>query len=471
MSFAARLYTLSKKKNSTKQPDVAYTETMITLKEGTSQLDPIIKLDLGMTAVPHWNYMYVPAFNRYYFLSGSGWTWSERCWYGQFTVDPLASWKTQIGASRCYVLRSAAAYNGELLDNMYPITAGITSVTSAADPADSQSRGLSSSINAGSFVVGIISGDSGANLGSVSYYVFDYTSFGNFITALFGDAAFQVTDISDALYKSIFNPFQYIVSCVWIPMVKAAIPTTHKTDVKVGWWTITADAELINTDSRIILTGTLSRPDHPLAATRGKYLNAMPYTSVVFNYYPFGSFTVKDVPIDANTINLRITLDAITGNSLLELYTADATLARVNGQMGVGLELAQKNNNLYGALTGVASGALTSIGSGMSGNIPGTIAGVMSGITSIIEGFSPSVQTAGAPGSMAMISQKPYIDVIYRDIADDDNADRGRPLCDVRTLSTLSGYIMCANAEPAIPCSADELSAIISYLNGGFFYE
>ena len=57
------------------------------------------------------------------------------------------------------------------------------------------------------------------------------------------------------------------------------------------------------------------------------------------------------------------------------------------------------------------------------------------------------------------------------DIADEDLASRGRPLCKAKTISSLSGYIMCSDADPDIACTDYELAQIVSYMNGGFYYE
>ena len=59
----------------------------------------------------------------------------------------------------------------------------------------------------------------------------------------------------------------------------------------------------------------------------------------------------------------------------------------------------------------------------------------------------------------------------FLDIADEDIASRGRPLCAPRTISSLAGFVMCEDADPEIPCTDTELREIVSYLNNGFYYE
>jgi len=61
--------------------------------------------------------------------------------------------------------------------------------------------------------------------------------------------------------------------------------------------------------------------------------------------------------------------------------------------------------------------------------------------------------------------------VDFLDITDEDLSSRGRPLCQAKKLNTLSGYILCSDADPEIACTDTEAAAIRNYLNGGFYYE
>ena len=55
-------------------------------------------------------------------------------------------------------------------------------------------------------------------------------------------------------------------------------------------------------------------------------------------------------------------------------------------------------------------------------------------------------------------------------IAPEDHEHRGRPLCRVRTINTLRGFVMCADADINIPCTDREKSAIQAYMEAGFYY-
>ena len=56
-------------------------------------------------------------------------------------------------------------------------------------------------------------------------------------------------------------------------------------------------------------------------------------------------------------------------------------------------------------------------------------------------------------------------------IVDECISEIGRPLCQTKTLSTLSGYCLCSHADVQIGALADEEVKINGYLNSGFFIE
>ena len=59
----------------------------------------------------------------------------------------------------------------------------------------------------------------------------------------------------------------------------------------------------------------------------------------------------------------------------------------------------------------------------------------------------------------------------YKLLVNEDLAHRGRPLCQSKTINTLSGFIMCSDAHAEIPCFDEERQQIVNYMNTGFYYE
>ena len=64
-----------------------------------------------------------------------------------------------------------------------------------------------------------------------------------------------------------------------------------------------------------------------------------------------------------------------------------------------------------------------------------------------------------------------YMLVEHLRITNEDNTEFGRPLCEVRTLGNLSGYIECAEDDHAFNCTVTENEAVNKFLKNGFFYE
>ena len=82
----------------------------------------------------------------------------------------------------------------------------------------------------------------------------------------------------------------------------------------------------------------------------------------------------------------------------------------------------------------------------------------------------PHTTSSGGNGSLAFNTAFRMIGRFLH-IANEDLQSRGRPLCAARTISNLSGFIMCNDADPDISCTDGELSEIVDYMNSGFFYE
>ena len=113
---------------------------------------------------------------------------------------------------------------------------------------------------------------------------------------------------------------------------------------------------------------------------------------------------------------------------------------------------------------------MNTVGAALTGN---PLSMLSSGFETIgsAAALSQSVpSTVGGNGSCTFKDQWRLVGK-FLDIADEDNASRGRPLCKTRTISTLSGYIVCSDADPDISCTDTEQAQIVSFMNGGFYYE
>lgn len=458
------LYEFNKNPNSTKRPTAAGLALECYLLEPTSIKAPSLSLQLPGNPGGY-NYARIPEFDRYYFIED--WVANNGRWVPSLFVDVLASFKDSIGASTQYVLRSAAEYDPQVQDMLYPGKA--EPVLEVVTPAAGYVNPFFSNMSDGTYIVGIINSDTSA-VGCVSYYAFTNAQFRELCSKLMSNITWMGDDFGDVtvdLLKSIFNPFQYVVSCIYIPLSGTPFDGTPRTAIQYGWW-------YIETPCTQILRNTVTTapqfimPQHPQAAERGSFLNAPPFSSYTL-YWP----AVGQIPINGNSIakavtegerlNVELAIDAVTGKGLFEIKTGTTPIYTTGVQIGVPVQLAQLSSDYVG----FASNMAQATGSAFSFDFAGAAASVGNALMSLV----PKMQTSGSNGSVVGFATGPRIVAEFVELADDFPSNRGRPLCAKRQLSTLPGYIITADAELEAPCTSGELDRIKGFLNGGFFYE
>ena len=118
MAFTINLYSgFTKKLNSTKQPTTVTTALTGELKRECSVEKPVIEFIFEGNPSGY-VYAYIPAFNRYYFITD--WKYNITTWEAYMEEDYLASWKNYIGNTHAYVERAASDFDGNIIDNLYP---------------------------------------------------------------------------------------------------------------------------------------------------------------------------------------------------------------------------------------------------------------------------------------------------------------------------------------------------------------
>lgn len=472
-------FNFSKRPNSTKQVSPSDTSKLTIsnayLKDGTSFQNPTIILKEKPNNVVFspsaFNYCSIPYWERYYFVTD--WRWENGVWEVDLKVDVLASFKTAIGNTSAYIIRAAGASNGNITDTFYPSLSNPT-ITKQSVTSDF----YHTSLPLGCYVLGCINAQSSNRVGAVTYYALTEAEMSSVLAYLFSGniySASNITEVGQGLYMSMFNPFQYIVSCMWFPYAASVIGTTQA-EVKVGYWG-TGVTGLV---ARYIVKEIGFKSEsaiaaHPQAATRGSYLNRSPYTRLTLYYPPFG-----EIPIDPsymiytnNYLYGKIYVDFITGIADIRLTiassydpdVADPYLIQTirTAQVGVPIQLAQVISDY---MSGVSSA-----GAVFSSALSGNIAGVFGNIASAVSNMMPKLSTSGANGSLIAMIEKPYLVVEHYSLVTENNAEFGRPLCATRTINGLSGYIKTGEADHDFGGTDSERKEINRYLQEGFFYE
>lgn len=433
------------------------------LKAPTSRFKPTFKITRFNLA---WNY--IKWDNRYYYVDDIVILTND---IAEFTcsVDVLATFKSDIGASRQFVVRSASAHNDLICDRKYPTFNAATVQTVNLTNLQNQISTM------GSIVIGVTNDTTN---GAVTYYAFSPTDdvYKSILEYLFRGAYLDSSAlaISIEMQKELVNPLEYVVSAMWFPIPKSSIATFLDVNVKIGWWETGIQADGIPEHERIIDVGThVELPRHPQAQTYGRYMNGSPFTRYTLNCWSFGTIPIDPLPyVINNSFRLRVLIDLYTGVADLYITTDLGTIiARQTTQFGIPFQISQITQNLVqGAITTVGSAisAMTAFG---AGNVAGGVIGVANGVVSGIENCMPQVRTIGSVGSKVQFAYTPTITAEYYSQTATDNETMGRPLMEQRTISSLSGYMECQSVELKTGAPPQLKEKIIEFMERGFFYE
>ena len=161
-------YNFAKEPNSTKQP-IGGRNITCTLKDDCSIMHPVFLLN-GWQMTDN----YIKWGSRYYWIEDIVIKTKDHAEY-HCREDVLASFKSAIGTSSQYILRSAHAYTGNLIDAKYPALTGVSKVETELNTLHS------AVVSDGFYVVGIQNGET-LGTGGVTYYALGPTQFANLVS-------------------------------------------------------------------------------------------------------------------------------------------------------------------------------------------------------------------------------------------------------------------------------------------------
>lgn len=525
MSFLAQFYKFGKRENSFIIPyDVGNSFTMsVELKDSTSIINPVILIDQGAIPEAHdtyifrYSYVYIPQFERYYYIDD--WMYTPGLWAAYCHVDALGSWRYQVLDNTMYLMRTSYDEDGNLLfnpnvsDSKYPVicSAPVYQATSQSNPYSGKE---------GVYVVGVINSDS--NNGAITYYVFNKVGFNYFCRQLFNYSSgwlnIDPDEISEDLQKALVNPFQYVVSCQYLPLNVGdivGIRSGATTTISFGWWDVTVPqgASIVETSARIRYTTSLAIPRNK--SKRGYYLNTSPYAMYTLRYYPYGTLNIDTEAIaNYNTLDLYSDLDVVTGKGILNISVNgfDNPIRTAEAQIGVQIPTASLQTNYQNIVTGktavMAAGAelVGTLGSESGpaedhtavrpqytgkplrdfaryakdtlSNLADAVPDKESLKQTAADIFNTAVAastTAEIQGMQGMASgydsQRLTLSARFLPIAAEDLDHTGRPYMGYRQLSTVRGFTIVKDADFSIPCTDRERKTIRAYLESGCFVE
>lgn len=532
MSFSVYFNNVNKVENSTKAFSTSgLTAYDCVLKTGCSVSNPTIELQVSFSdfaSLSANNMAYIPDFSRYYFVTD--WRYTGRLAVCTLAVDVLASFWGQLSTQSFYVTRSASASDPDIVDSAYPATAQerLEYVSSAENPFQP------SISDYGCYIVGIISKDSGLDgcityyvMGYLQFMVlmgkmYDITTNGY---DNLGTTGTNNDKFTQELCEAIVNPLTYIASIMWYPFSVSSLNTlgwlSSTTNVSVGYVSLAMGTTVYYFENAVLykqITNVISftithHPDSAIA----NYLNLSPYAEYRLNFYPFGAFTIDPEYVHGeNTLYCLYTVDLRTGRGILNVGTAisgtDSSTWKMpsafltsEAQIGVPIptstietQIGDKSNLIEAGVIfgsklfsgvestikqgfkdvtreqtaiGRASSAMETV-SDVIGTVSENIQNIsLSDVESALLQASASPNMGGTQGSISLYPKQPVsFHEWFKYRANTDNTHKGTPLCAMRTLSTLTGFTVCANAVAEITgANFAEKRKIESYLNTGFY--
>ena len=458
MSIAVNFSSLNKRLNSTKQ--IAMSETYYCVfKNGCDMINPTLLLELNQETFPSYTAFQIGT--KYYNVQTIR-SVREHLFEIDGHIDVLATYKNAIGATTEYIIRSASAYNLDIIDSKYP-TFGVTNIS------EQEFNTLHSSFtNGGCFVVGIANGVNVESAG-VTYYVLNNITMTRLLHFMYGTGWLNATDVSVDLQKQLVNPIQYIDSIKWYPFDIAnssLISLSSAEDIEFGFWNSGITAPIIEAPDNVCpFAQSITIPNHP-QYSRGHYLNGSPYTRLSLQCYTFGQIPIDpSIFVSNSTLTLSIAVDVITGLGRLTLRCGSNPIPFYTkyGEIGANCKIGQINTGFLDSIGSVVDSVI-----GISAGIPiGSASGIISGAHSLM----PQLTSSGSNGSKMGYTIAPRLTITRQNLVDEDLPQLGRPLCSPRVINTLSGYIKCENVDIDIACTEPEKNEIISYMEAGFFYE
>lgn len=489
----------SKRDNSTKVPDNTVTKVTYTcnLKDGTSVLEPVLELYLSSPdsepVTNQLNYAWIDKFKRYYFVRD--WRYEMGVWYAYLSVDVLASYKTEIGATSTLILRESTTEIPTVPDTIYPATHSWKSTSQTV------SLGFSdfATVNNRGYVVGILNCPTSYDpndimLGAVKYYC---TTEGNIrqLCSYLMDTSFidnYMVDLSAGITSTVArdfaDPLQYIVSVMAFPFQIPYPQTQQAVKPMIGPFDTTSDGNIpaLHELTSLIYSeyGTSSNtwgwtvPTNPNATTGKMFLKYPPYVQYSLDIQPWGS-----IPLDAELVTAAtlgkvypsIDIDLTSGYGRLALGTTwkGCDLGVHQALVGVPIALAQFTQDIVGAATAVLDATSSGTKKALQLDVAGAASDALRGAASATEKIMPNARTSGTNGCVVSYTgiNRSELTLKYCDVQGTDPTDLGYAYNQVGTISSFGGYIQCAHGDIEIKCTQTEKTKISSYMRGGFFYE
>ena len=468
---------VAKKRNSTYSTPGGGQTYNCKIKAGCSIEHPVIEIQWDGSSSPvSNNYAIIQDFGgRHYWIDN--WTYDDRKWIASMSVDVLRTYKTEIGAASKYILRSASEYDPDVIDTVYPSMLPVTSEVTFPTFTD-----WATTFDAGRFVVGVVGQNNTFSAAGTGYVVLTSAQLQQLIQACFTederlwqapvtpntDFATALNEYGDKINKSVENPIQFINSIVWVPFVPS---TGAATTIWLGRTNTQISAPSLADPIYTRVFAFSNLVPSGIDTTYGVWRALEPFCRYTMVFPPFGSFPLDSAMIHRKygQIQGQVKVDCITGEATFNAYDYGIT---GSARLGIPISLSGSSVNYMDQALALVDGTADTVGSFLKLDFAGGVKNAAHGIANVMNASAPKATQGSIGGGMAALNSPRYVLCKWYSPVPENNMEKGRPLCQMKTISSLSGYVVCADGEIEIPgATADELREIEAYLTGGFYYE
>lgn len=485
--FEARFYNFSKRENSTARPDLtAGLVFNFTLKDRAALNSPDFRVDLGgADIVPFYNYCYVAAWDRYYFIND--WTADHNLWIAHCSVDVLATYKDVILASTQFVSYSSVSGSAWLADTRVPVLKDVT--------VGQASAALPIFISTGIYILSCI-GKTGSCL-----YALDLGNLKRLIASISdgGDEFAQQAETraqqflqggtnplsaedmlgfatlatqNDLLGNAYGNAPSCLRSCIYVPFSSSPFAAGSGETINLGNFVTGVTGVPVKATPA---TGsvTVSIPWHFSDWRRG-------YCEQVYLYLPLvGMVGVSsDNLTHTDTITVNYSYTCTDGVVAYQIVSGGEVIGSYGGSCAINYPLGVNQQASAGqVMQSVIQGLTQTVSAGITGNVVGAVAGAAgtaySAISTALSSHPSCVGGIGGGAGSGLSRSVICYTVAHNTVIEpaDMAATMGVPTMQPLQLSSCSGYCQCANAHVSAEASLEELSQISALLNSGFFIE
>lgn len=491
MPFAVQFFKFAKRENSTARPDLSGGLVLdCVLKEETSLNNPTFLIEFthptqggpDANSWPDYNYCYVVPWGKYFFVSD--WTNEGLLWRAHCNIDVLATYRAEILASTQFVSYSSVVGDAWLPDTRIPVLRS-TQVKSSSATAPFFIDGgwyiLSCIGKKGSALYALSGPQLWKLISALAGSTDDFqTEVGTRVSTYFSGGApqtaeealyalAQVSTQNDILGHAYSTAPSCLRSCIFVPLALTGVnaETIWLGNFDTGVSGVIIDGAPIAGSVSVGIPWTFSD------WRRG-------YCEQVYLYLPLvGMVAISgDNLTHTDSLTVEYSYTLTDGTIAYRVNAGGEIIGTYGGSCAINYPLGINQQASAGqVMNAVMQGVTQTVAAGISGNIGGVIMGIAAtGYNALDVALTSHPSSVGGIGGGAgggLSRDITCYTVAHNTVIEPEamTATMGRPTMKPVQLSSCSGYCQCANAHVSAVASLEELSAITTLLNTGFYIE